>query len=228
MLRYSSLSPDELVKACAGSKDPAIWREFIRRFQPVIATAVLRTANRFSKQTRQTLDDLVQDTYLKLCDDDCRLLRSFESRHPDAIFGFLKVVAGNVANDHFKSALAEKRGAGVTEAVPDTAALFPVAPPSSSSTSMDRRILLRQIDDALTVGAAGPDLERNRIIFWLYYRDGLSASAIASLPYIKLTTKGVESILLRLTRMIRSHMTKGTDSTMRSDSNEGFQRVKSL
>jgi DNA-directed RNA polymerase specialized sigma24 family protein len=217
-----------LVKACAGSKDPAIWQEFIRRFQPVIATAVLRTANRFSKPTRQTLDDLVQETYLKLCDDDCRLLRSFESRHPDAIFGFLKVVAGNVANDHFKSALAEKRGAGVTEAVPDTAALSPVTRAVSSSTSMDRRILLRQIDDALTVVAAGPDLERNRLIFWLYYRDGLSASAIASLPYIKLTTKGVESILLRLTRMIRSHMTKGTDSTMPSDSNEGFQRVKSL
>jgi RNA polymerase sigma-70 factor (ECF subfamily) len=116
----------------------------------------------------------------------------------------------------------------VTEAVPDTAALFPVTPAASSSTSMDRRILLRQIDDALTVVAAGPDLERNRLIFWLYYRDGLSASAIASLPYIKLTTKGVESILLRLTRMIRSHMTKGTDSTMPSDSNEGFQRVKSL
>lgn len=211
MLRYSSLSPDDLVKGCAGSNNPAIWQEFIRRFQPVIAAAVLRTASRFCKPTRQTLDDLVQETFLKLCDDDCRLLRTFESRHPDAIFGFLKVVAGNVANDHFKSALAEKRGAGVTEAVPDTAALFPVVPAASASNSMERRILLRQIDDALSVVAAGEDLDRNRLIFWLYYRDGLSASAIASLPSIALTTKGVESILLRLTRMIRSHMTKGTD-----------------
>jgi RNA polymerase sigma-70 factor (ECF subfamily) len=228
LVRYSSLSPDDLVKACAGSKNPAIWQEFIRRFQPVIATAALRTASRFCKPTRQTLDDLVQETYLKLCDDECRLLRSFESRYPDAIFGFLKVVAGNVANDHFKSALAEKRGAGVTEAVPDTAALLPVTPAANASASMDRRVLLRQIDDALTVVAAGEDLDRNRLIFWLYYRDGLSASAIGALPSIGLTTKGVESILLRLTRVIRSHMTKGTDSTTRSDENEGFQRVKSL
>ena len=228
MLRYSSLSPDDLVKACAGSKDPAIWQEFIRRFRPVIATAVIRTANRFGNPSRQTLDDLVQETYLKLCDDDCRLLRSFESRHPDAIFGFLKVVAGNVANDHFKSALAEKRGAVVTEAVADTAALFPVMPSTDASGTMDRRILLRQIDDALAVVASGEGSERNRLIFWLYYRDGLSANAIAGLPAIGLTTKGVESILLRLTRLIKSHMTQGTDSTTCPDSNEGFPRVKSL
>jgi RNA polymerase sigma-70 factor (ECF subfamily) len=205
LLRYSSLSPDDLVKACAGSRDPAVWQAFIRLFQPVIAAAVLRTARRFGELSRHTLDDLVQETYLKLCEDDSRLLRSFVSRHPDAIFGFLKVVAGNVVHDYFKSALAEKRGAGQTDALPDCAS--PSTPVSAGygSAAMERQILLRQIDDALV--AAGEDKGRNRLIFWLHYRDGLTASAIASLPGIDLTTKGVESILLRMTRMIRSHMT---------------------
>lgn len=212
MVRYSSLSPDDLVKACAGSNNTVLWREFIRRFQPVIATAVLRRARHYGEPSRQTLDDLIQETYLKLCDDDCRLLQSFESRHPDAVFGFLKVVASNVVNDHFKSALAEKRGAGVTEALADGGPPLP-AVVADTSTSMERRILLRQIDDALARVTNGEDLNRNRLIFWLYYRDGLSAGAIASLPYIGLTTKGVESILFRLTRMIRSHMAKSTDST---------------
>ena len=212
MVRYSSLSPDDLVKACAGSNNTVLWREFIRRFQPVIATAVLRRARHYGEPSRQTLDDLIQETYLKLCDDDCRLLQSFESRHPDAVFGFLKVVASNVVNDHFKSALAEKRGAGVTEALVDGASPLP-AVVADTSTSMERRILLRQIDEVLATVTNGEDLNRNRLIFWLYYRDGLSAGAIASLPYIGLTTKGVESILFRLTRMIRSHMAKDTDST---------------
>ena len=227
MVRYSSLSPDDLVKACAGSKNAAMWQEFIRRFQPVIATAVLRTARHYGEPARHTLDDLIQETYLKLCDNDCRLLRSFESRHPDAVFGFLKVVASNVVNDHFKSALAEKRGAGLTEALLDTGSSSP-AIVADTSISMERRVLFRQIDDALASVTDGEDVSRNRLIFWLYYRDGLSAGAIASLPYIGLTMKGVESIIFRLTRMIRGHMAKGTDSTTGPGRNEGFQRAKSL
>ena len=228
MARYSSLSPDDLVKACAGSMNPALWQEFIRRFQRVIATAVLRTARHWGEPTRQEVDDLVQETYLKLCDDDSRLLRSFESRHPDAIFGFLKVVAANVVHDHFKSALAEKRGAGQTDALADHAAQSTPVAGSDGTSSIERRVLLRQIDDALNLIAAGEEQNRNRMIFWLYYRDGLSASAIASLPSLGLTTKGVESILLRMTRMIRSHMTECAGLPPRRAGNEGVRRAKSL
>lgn len=205
-----------------------MWQEFIRRFRPVIATAVLRTARHWGEPSPHTVDDLVQETYLKLCDDDNRLLRSFESRHPDAIFGFLKVVAVNVVHDHFKSALAEKRGAGQIEALSDH--VSPSTPIADGNTSrmMERRVLLRQIDDILTNIEGGEDQNRNRLIFWLHYRDGLSASAIASLASIGLTTKGVESILLRMTRMIRSHMIGGTDPSTRAEGNEGFRRVKSL
>jgi RNA polymerase sigma-70 factor (ECF subfamily) len=226
LARYSSFSPDELVKACARSRDPAVWLEFIRRFQPVIATAVLRTARHWGEPSPQTVDDLVQETYLKLCDDDSRLLRSFESRHEDAIFGYLKVVAANVVHDHFKFAMAEKRGAGQVDALTDEASASSVATLDGSSAA-ERRVLLRQIDDALMRVAGGEDQERNRLIFWLYYRDGLSASAIASLPSMGLTIKGVESILHRITKMIRNHM-EGTDSAIQAEGNEGFRRAKSL
>jgi RNA polymerase sigma-70 factor, ECF subfamily len=228
LARYSSLSPDDLVKACAGSHDPVLWQEFIRRFQPVIATAVLRTARHWGEPSRQLLDDLIQETYFKLCDDHNRLLRSFQSRHPDAIFGYLKVIAANVVNDHFKSALAEKRGAGQVDSLPDHASSSASVPIADDSTAMERRILLRQIDEALTVVITGDDQQRNRLIFWLYYRDGLTANAIASLPSIGLTTKGVESILHRVTHLIRSHMTKGMDSPGSPEEKEGFRRAKSL
>jgi RNA polymerase sigma-70 factor (ECF subfamily) len=52
----------------------------------------------------------------------------------------------------------------------------------------------------------GPDQERNTRIFWLHYRVGLSARNIADLPGIGLTTKGVESILLRITKELRERM----------------------
>jgi RNA polymerase sigma-70 factor (ECF subfamily) len=223
-LRYSSLSPDELVKACAGSRDAALWQEFIRRFQPVIAAAVLRRARQWGEPSRQTLDDLVQETYLKLCDNNSTLLRSFESRHPDSIFGFLKVVSANIVNDHFKAELAEKRGGGQTDAFDDASTVlsFP-----NTSNSMEQRVLLKEIDHLLASIETGADAHRNCTVFWLYYRAGLSASAIASLPSIRLGVKGVESLVHRMTRNLRVLVEK-RDLTTHGEGKEGFQRSKSL
>lgn len=205
--RYALLSSASLVEACAGSRNQAAWEEFLRRFHPVIATVVLRTARRWSEPSPQTVDDLVQETYLKLCGDNCRLLRSFKPRHPEAIYGFLKVVAASVVHDHYKAARAGKRGAGQGEEPIDEVRFTFRHSPTEALDPMERRILLMQIEEALSRFADGEDQQRNRMIFWLYYRNGLSASAIASLPFIGLTTKGVESTILRMTRMLRVNMT---------------------
>jgi RNA polymerase sigma-70 factor, ECF subfamily len=212
---YSSFSPDDLVKACAGSRNPAAWEEFIRRFHPVIARVVMRTARRFGEPSRQVLDDLIQETYLKLCEDDSRLLRSFQPRFPGAIFGFLKVVAANVVHDHYKFALAEKRGAGQTDALWEGTRPAPASPDVGNFDAMERHVFLLQVDQVLTRSAGGEEQTRNRAIFWLYYRHGLSANAIAALPSFGLTTKGVESTILRMTRMIRSHMLESRGSPAR-------------
>ncbi|MGB9072934.1 MAG: sigma-70 family RNA polymerase sigma factor [Terriglobales bacterium] len=226
---YSSFSSDDLVKACAGSKNPAAWEEFIRRFHPVVARVVLRTARRWGETSCQVLDDLIQETYLKLCEDDSRLLRSFQPRFPDAIFGFLKVVAANVVHDHYKSALAEKRGAGRTGTLSEAARPASASPSLGNFDAMERHIFLQQVDEVLTRSAAGEEQTRNRAIFWLHYQHGLSASGIASLPSMGLTTKGVESTILRMTRMIRSHMLESRGSPARQQAEgEGFERAKSL
>ena len=49
-------------------------------------------------------------------------------------------------------------------------------------------------------------LQRNREIFWLHYRAGLSARAIADLPEIGLTAKGVESVIMRVTKELRERL----------------------
>jgi len=225
--RYSSLSSEDLVKACAGMQNPAAWGEFIRRFHPVISKVVLRTARRWGDPPPQLLDDLIQETYLKLCDDDSRLLRSFQSRHPDAIFGFLKAVAANVVRDHFKAAGAEKRGAEKTDPLLDDQRLLSQA--RNNRDPLQQEILLRQIDDILHRIATGHTLERNRMIFWLHYRHGLSASAIASIPDIELSTKGVETTLRRMTLMVRTYILEASAANNAGPTDgEGFRRAKSL
>jgi RNA polymerase sigma-70 factor (ECF subfamily) len=206
LARYLKFSSTELVRACAGSKDERAWAEFIRRFQVVIGAAVLRTARHWCEPSPSQLDDLIQDTYLKLCADDSRLLRSFQPRHDDSIYGFLKVVAANVVHDHFKSALAAKRGAGQTEAITEPIRIDSRMAHTDSFDAVSRRIQLEQVDKVLRQVTAGKDQERKRTIFWLRHRQGLTASEIAAIPSIGLTTEGVESVLLRLAIMIRGHL----------------------
>jgi len=201
-MTYSSISPEELVQACVQSGDPAAWEEFIQRFNRLISVVVLRTTRAWGETSDSILEDLIQETYMKLCADRCKLLREFQSEHPNAIFGYIKVVTANVVHDHFKAIHTEKRhadqGALSLDAAPD------VLDEAVGEPSIEREILLKQIDDTLRAEIGGQNTERDRLIFWLHYRQGLSARAIASLPSISLTAKGVESTLLRLTRLVRA------------------------
>ena len=206
MASYAALSED-LVKACVGSNDEAAWADFIRLSHPLIAKVVRRTAERYWPQTpRHLVDDLVQETYLKLCADECRLLRQFQSRHQDSIYGFLKVAAASVALDHFKSERARKRDINQTEEFSEQASLDRPATGSGSLREMEEKVALRQIDEIVGTFFSGEILARNRAIFWLNHRDGMTAQAIASIPGIGLNTKGVESILRRMAHMIQSHI----------------------
>jgi RNA polymerase sigma-70 factor (ECF subfamily) len=203
---YSSLSIEELVRLCSASRSPQAWEEFVRRFHRLIATVILRTASRLGDSSKQTVDDLIQETYLKLCADEFRILRTFEQQHPDAFTGYVKVVTANVVRDHFKSAHTKKRGAGNLEQIAED--FVPVAGEDSAGSpkSIERAVLIQEITRHLDICIAGPDQQRNSQIFWLHYRAGLSARAIAVIPGIGLTTKGVESIILRITRELRERM----------------------
>lgn len=219
MTHPSSQSAEELIYACAESNDTAAWEEFVARFRRPISLSILRIAYQWGNVPHQVVDDLVQETYLKLCCDKCRLLRDFSVQHPEAILGYIKVIAVNVAHDHFKSLRSQKRGWG------ETAPLIDGFDPEAQSDcvggqdAIERGILLKQIDDCLEKCCEGPDQERDRLIFWLYYRQGMSAKAIAALPTVGLTPKGVESAILRLTRLVRGQMVR-----LRSESAEPGQK----
>src|SRR5437870_3976379 len=109
-MSYSTLSGSELAAACAMTDELAAWEEFVRRFQPLISRVAANTVCKWGGPSVQLVDDIIQETYLRLCSDRCRLLRNFRERRPDAIFGFIKAVAASVAHDHMKALYAAKRG----------------------------------------------------------------------------------------------------------------------
>src|SRR5580692_6275499 len=201
------MTVEELIRSCAESHDGAAWEEFVSRFHRPISLSLKRTACQWGKDPAQFVDDLLQETYLKLCADKCRLLLEFAERHPDgAVLGYIKTIAINVAHDHFKSLHSQKRGAGETDQLHED--FDPVAQSGSfgGPEAMEREVFLKQVHEQLQNCAAGSNQERDCLIFWFYYLQGMSAKAIAALATVKLTAKGVEAVIYRLTRCIREHL----------------------
>lgn len=200
------MSAEELIHACAESNGGEAWEEFVARFHRPISLSIVRVANQCGAIPQQLVDDLVQDTYLKLCANRCRLLLDFTIQHPDAVAGYVKTIAINVARDHFKSDHTKKRNSAGTDQLLEDA--NPPAPSASlgGQDAMEREVLFKQIDRCLEVCSEASDRERDRTIFWLYYQQGLSAKAIACLPGTGLGAKGVESAISRLTRCVREQL----------------------
>jgi RNA polymerase sigma-70 factor (ECF subfamily) len=205
---YAALSAEDLILACTRTGDAAAWEEFVRRFHRLIATVAWRVAGRWGDVSPQVIDDLVQETYLKLCADNSRILRSFKPNHSDAFCGFLKTVTANLVHDYFKAAHSAKRGSGMVELTvdPQASSAADVSDSSAAVKCSEREIELHEFDAMLRKCLKGRHLKRDCRIFWLYYRVGLTASDIATLPSIGLNTKGVESTILRLTRLLRQEV----------------------
>jgi RNA polymerase sigma-70 factor (ECF subfamily) len=221
-MSYSSLSAEELVRACAESGNAEAWEEFVRRFRLVIGSAIRRIALRYGVRNNTVIDDLIQDTYLKVCKDSCRMLRDFKPQYPDAFFGMLKVTASHIAHDYFRRQQAPIHGGRIIQVeLTDVEAFVPDSR-STGPDSIEREILLREIDDILS-DMATPLAARDREIFWLHHRQGFTAQAIAAIPCHKLTTKGVESILHRLTCYVRARMAeKDPDAAKPQPGSEGI------
>lgn len=204
--RHSSMSGEELVQSCAEGNDGAAWDEFVYRFHRPISLSIIRTAYQWGEIPQQVVDDLVQDTYLKLCSNKCRQLLEFAAKHPEKIVGYVKTTAMNVARDHFKSLHSQKRGSGDVGQIAEES--DPKASPSQPGgpQAMERELLFKEIDECIESCLEGPDRDRDRTIFWLYYQQGMTAKDISALPTVGLSDKGVESVIVRMIRLLRERM----------------------
>ncbi len=214
-MRYSSLTLKDVICLCAGPLDDEAWEEFVSRVGRPISLTIMRTASLLDEPSRSLVEDLRQATYLKLLEGGCRHLRDFAIQHPEAVLGYLKITAANVTRDHIKHIRSQYQG-GDTPHV-STSDVDPEIP-----EDQERVVLLKEIDEHLKHCLAGPDRERDRGIFWLYFRQGMSTKEIASLPTIGLTAKGVGSAIERLKHDIREQIV-GSRSDCDDDRGPGVE-----
>jgi len=208
---------NELAKACAHSSDAAEWEEFLRRSSPLASLVALRVSQMWvSSPSPAMVEDIVQEVFLKLCEQERRILRDFEPRGEDSFLGLLRTVAASVANDYHRRLYSAKRGGKVV-----TMALVEDGAPSTAASTREsarteRSVLYAQLDEKLR-SAPGVIGERDRSLFWLYYLQGLTAEEIARQPSAGLTAKGVESALRRVTTWLRAEI-EGSKAGSRAES----------
>src|SRR5262249_588582 len=169
------------------------------------------------------VEDLVQATYLKLWENSCCLLRDFALQHPEFILGYLKKIAANTTHDYFKHRRSLSSGGDTPHISTSDVDLEATQGSHGSQERIALLLFLTEIDDWLKCALTGPDQERDRSIFWLYFRQGMSTKEIASLPTIGLTTKGVGSVIERLKHYIREQILGSPSS---SGDNEGVSKSK--
>jgi RNA polymerase sigma-70 factor, ECF subfamily len=192
----------ELVKRCS-KHDPGAWREFLRRFRRPMALAIVRVLRRAGTFAPGILDDLLQDTYVRLCANDFALLHALVSRHLDSFEPMLRVVAANAAHDYLRAKMSQKRGGQHRQILDlDLLAMEPIAA-EDSATKIEREVQLDEIDRLLERSVDSRSAARDRRIFWLHFRMGMSTQSIASMPSVGLTAKGVESSIFRTLKFIR-------------------------
>lgn len=222
--RYSSLSLKDVVCLCAGPCDDEAWEEFVSRVGRPLSLIIMRTASMWGKPSRSLVEDLIQVTYVKLWEGGRSLLRDFAVQRPEAILGYLKRTAANATHDYFKHGHSQSSGGDqlhVSTADVDPEAGIEV---HGSQERIAFEVFLNEIDEHLKHCLSGPDQERDRMIFWLYFRQGMSTKEIASLPAIGLGTKGVGSVIERLKRSIRDQIL-GTQSANAADQGGGESKI---
>jgi len=205
-----STSPEltRLARICAYSAQAPEWEEFVGILMPVVALSVRRVCFQYNDVSAATVNEIVQEVFLKLCENDRRVLRKFEDRGQDSFLKLLRVIAVTVATDHFRKTRAEKRGGLAQTAQVDTHLPFSELPDARATQAVEWPTLIGQIDGYLWLYPQAVN-KRDRNLFWLYYRHGLTAEAISRIPAIGLSAKGVESALGRMVRLLRQTIQDG-------------------
>jgi RNA polymerase sigma-70 factor (ECF subfamily) len=143
------------LRACVGG-DPGAWRAFVESCSGIIYGAVKRViATHTGRGHRDDLEDPVQEVFVRLLKDDCRLLRTYDPERA-SLSTWLTLVARSVAIDHLRRRQAPTtllEGTAAFDAGPGTAEPGPDIP-FHVLTGRQRLVLRMLFDEGMSVTEA--------------------------------------------------------------------------
>jgi RNA polymerase sigma factor (sigma-70 family) len=203
--------------------DDPLWREFVSRFGSRIRLVVLRSFETEQARSpaldagsaRDAVDDLTQDVFVRLLEGDRRALGRFRGQTDHSIYTYLNAIAVNLVRDHFKKLRALKMPRGTTSlSSPVLSEQQDIARGYGQSLISDgpgpeRFVAAHELREAIAsvISESSRDgaTTRDRLIFRLYFIEGLTVDEIAKNRTIGLSLSGVEKCIRRMREALKSH-----------------------
>ncbi len=216
-----------LIARCArDTGDTVLWSEFLHRFGLKIKSFIRSTLHhsrrngsavpleRWIRLAITQENDLFQNVMLRLVDHDCAVLKRFKDAGEEEFLKYLAIITRSVVRDSLRIQRASKRSeqGRLLSEVPASTAFQVPNDVREGTLSADRRVLERELRD-LSIrtlrNSRGPLYKRDRMIFELYFLEGLSVQEIARLKNIGLSKTAVENVLSRLKDRVRALAVRG-------------------
>lgn len=213
------LTNNELVKLCAQQPDNrSAWMEFYDRFDERIWLVIYRECRqkeiaKHSVPFRQVVQDLVQDVYVRLVENNCKALRDFIGISENSIFTYLGVVAKNVVRN-FSIKMGVQKRPSIDKSIDDIQSISNEQvnkskngrPCNNLDEDFSVEYLKEEIEEILDQYFRGKDKERNKLIFKLYMYEGFTPEEIASQLKFTLSAKRVGNIISDIKRELREQL----------------------
>ena len=205
--------------------DDPLWQEFVTRFRPRVRLSVLRCFQTEAARSpgveagpaAEVIDDLTQEVFVRLLDGKRRALSRFQGRTDQSAHTYLSAIAVNLVRDHFKTlralktprATASLSNPGRPEASKDgpsyaQSVLGVGTGPERYVASSELREEIRAVVDELS--PRGSTNARDRLVFQLYFIEGLTVGEIAADRSIRLSASGVEKCIRRIRDALKSRL----------------------
>lgn len=197
------------------------WAEFYNRFDERIWLVIYRECkakgiNRLDSQLQKTVQDLVQDVYVKLIADKCKALNNFIGMSENSIYTYLGIIAKNVVNNYITKIKAQKRPSFeksideiLTISEKGEKILITHKIKSAYSDVEEKftlEILKEEIDHILDTILKGKDKERNKLIFKLHLYEGISVEDLASKFHFGLSSKRISNLITDIKKELRQEL----------------------
>jgi len=210
-----------LAALCADrQEDSELWTKFLRRITPKIKVfigATLRQsaggsmhfANPAASLDTSHESDLLQNTILRLVQNRCAALRRFSGTTEGELLVYLAVIARSAVRDFNRRRSAKKRFHWLAQVPPrygEAGETPEFAREATIRDPVEREILAHEVEQLSlqTIETNSSEPDRDKLIFQLYYYDGLSTGQIAACKGVGLSRTGVEKILNQLKDSVRS------------------------
>lgn len=214
----SRLPNRELVKQLVRAKpDDPLWREFVSRFGSRIRLVVLRSFETEQVRSptldagsaRDAVEDLTQEVFVRLLEGGRRALSRFRGQSDHSIYTYLSAIGVNMVRDHFKKLRGTTSLSNVIQNEQSESTLDYGQSLISDAPGPDRFVASHELREAITSVLAETSRDgttaRDRLVFRLFFIEGLTVDEIARSRAIGLSQSGVEKCIRRMRAALKDH-----------------------